>query len=307
MNGSVRLSARYSQLYLKTNNGSEASIRPEDLDIVIVDTPSCSITSAAINLLTRHDVPILFTSNDNHFPSAICLDLHAPHHMIGKGIEAQAKMRESRRIEIWKAVITAKIVNYWRLSAPGTFPYSHIRAIKKAGTFSEIVAAEGAAAKEHMRILHGNGFRRKKRFDSAPGPRNTFLNYAYAILRARTATALASVGLHPSIGIYHSNAINPLALADDLMEPFRWVADDILNENIDTVLSDTGEHEFVLTPELKRIALGILRKTVYLEGKGRAFEISEATRIAASTLREVVYGRSSVEDLLGVMKCMKAK
>ena len=45
------------------------------------------------------------------------------------------------------------------------------------------------------------------------------------MLRAATARAIVAAGLHPGIGLHHSNRGNAFALADDLMEPFRPLVD----------------------------------------------------------------------------------
>ena len=47
------------------------------------------------------------------------------------------------------------------------------------------------------------------------------LNYGYTVLRATTARAIVAAGLHPTLGVHHSNESNPMRLVDDLMEPFR--------------------------------------------------------------------------------------
>ena len=51
------------------------------------------------------------------------------------------------------------------------------------------------------------------------------MNYGYAVLRAATARAIVSSGLHPSLSVHHKSGGDPLALADDLMEPFRPTID----------------------------------------------------------------------------------
>ena len=40
-----------------------------------------------------------------------------------------------------------------------------------------------------------------------------------------TARAVMAAGLHPSLGLMHSNRGNALVLVDDLMEPFRPIVD----------------------------------------------------------------------------------
>ena len=54
------------------------------------------------------------------------------------------------------------------------------------------------------------------------------LNYGYAVLRALTVKALLATGLHPSFGLHHHNRQNPFCLADDVMEPFRPLIDQLV-------------------------------------------------------------------------------
>ena len=54
---------------------------------------------------------------------------------------------------------------------------------------------------------------------------NPLLNYGYTVLRAAVARSIVSAGLHPSVGIHHSNRGNAMCLVDDLMEPFRPLVD----------------------------------------------------------------------------------
>jgi CRISPR associated protein Cas1 len=52
---------------------------------------------------------------------------------------------------------------------------------------------------------------------------NAALNYGYTILRSATARLIVAMGLHPSVSLKHRR--DPMALTDDLMEPFRPVVD----------------------------------------------------------------------------------
>ncbi len=83
---------------------------------------------------------------------------------------------------------------------------------------------EGIAAQFYWKELFGKGFIRD-RFGDHP---NDFLNYGYTLLRAATARALMASGLLPSLGIFHRNYYNAFPLADDIMEPYRPFADQIV-------------------------------------------------------------------------------
>ena len=80
---------------------------------------------------------------------------------------------------------------------------------------------EAQAARYYWPLMMGSDFRRD--FDG--GNENALLNYGYTVLRAAAARAIVAAGLHPTIGLFHSNRGNAFALADDLMEPFRPLVD----------------------------------------------------------------------------------
>ncbi len=87
---------------------------------------------------------------------------------------------------------------------------------------------EAQAARRYWPLLFGTEFRR----DSDHPGTNSLLNYGYAILRGGTARAVASAGLHPTLGLKHSNRGNPMCLVDDLMEPFRPLVDILVHRMV---------------------------------------------------------------------------
>lgn len=101
---------------------------------------------------------------------------------------------------------------------------------------------EAQASRRYWPLLFGEEFRR----DRARGGANALLNYAYTILRAGTSRAIMAVGLHPSLGLAHRQRGNAFALADDLMEPFRPLADllvhDLIAEGIQAVDRNSKPH-----------------------------------------------------------------
>lgn len=100
---------------------------------------------------------------------------------------------------------------------------------------------EAQAARRYWPLLMGKAFRRDA---DAPGA-NALLNYGYAIMRATCARAAVGAGLHPTIGIQHSNRGNAFALADDLVEPFRPIVDALVRRFVECGVD-------ALTPAVKR-------------------------------------------------------
>jgi CRISPR-associated protein Cas1 len=68
--------------------------------------------------------------------------------------------------------------------------------------------------------------------------------------RSAVARAVVGAGLHPSIGIHHSNQYNDMCLIDDLLEPFRPLVDLTVAR-----LNAGGAAE--VTPEIKRQLAGL--------------------------------------------------
>jgi len=91
---------------------------------------------------------------------------------------------------------------------------------------------------------------------------NISLNYSYAIVRAVLARALAAAGLCLNFGVGHYRKDNPFNLAEDFIEPFRFIAD----RNVLQVLRAGDYQTFGI--KLKRELLdGMLSSTVKIQNK----------------------------------------
>ena len=93
-------------------------------------------------------------------------------------------------------------------------------------------------------------------------PPNNLLNYGYAILRATEARSRVGSGLLPTLGIFHRNQYNAYCLADDVMEPFRPYADQLV---VQMVMGDAPYEE--LTTELKKKMLALPAMDVTVQGE----------------------------------------
>jgi len=82
---------------------------------------------------------------------------------------------------------------------------------------------EAQAARHYWKHLLSPSWKRVKH--GATDPLNARLNYGYAVLRALVARELAAAGLQPGLGLGHCNLENPFNLADDFMEPYRYLVE----------------------------------------------------------------------------------
>ena len=130
---------------------------------------------------------------------------------------------------------------------------------------------EAQAARRYWPLLFGKEFRRDPRAEGING----LLNYAYAILRSLAARAVMAAGLHPALGVHHHNRSNPMCLVDDVMEPFRPLADWL-------VFGLVGEGVVVVNNKAKTrlAALGMLD----MQGEKGISPLSSCLRRLASSL-----------------------
>lgn len=112
---------------------------------------------------------------------------------------------------------------------------------------------------------------------------NNFLNYGYAVLRAAVARALSGSGLLNTLGIHHRNKYNAFALADDIMEPYRPLVDEIVLE----LMQQSNAQE--LTTDSKAQLLSVLTRTVYR--KGEQSPLMVALQKTSSALQQCFAGQ----------------
>lgn len=145
----------------------------------------------------------------------------AGHHAQTGRIRAQIEAPLPLTRRLWQGLVQAKVRNQGAALAYLGVPAGAFTTLARQVRSGDPTNVEAQAARRYWPLLMGPDFRRDT---DADGP-NALLNYGYAILRSGAARAVAAAGLHPSIGIHHSNKGNPMALVDDVMEPFRPLVD----------------------------------------------------------------------------------
>jgi CRISPR-associated protein Cas1 len=133
--------------------------------------------------------------------------------------------------------VEQKISNQKQVLQSFELPIDYLKPIIKNIKSGDSGNAEGIAAAYYWKtispvILGGTSTTNTEFFkrDSEGLAPNNYLNYAYAILRATMARSIVGAGLLPTLGIFHKNRYNAYCLADDLMEPYRPFADQVVIE-----------------------------------------------------------------------------
>ena len=144
------------------------------------------------------------------------------------------------------------------------------------------VNVEARAARRYWPLLMGKDFRRDPSADGA----NALLNYGYTVLRAIVSRAVVASGLHPTIGMFHQNRQNSLALSDDLMEPFRPLVDQTVKRLIDAGCND-------VTPEAKNALTRITAFDLSMDDQMSPLSVA-ANRLAHSVATSFETGKAKL-------------
>ncbi len=184
----------------------------------MLDTPQATVTSAALAACFARGVA-LTVSDARHMPAGIALPFHQHHLQAGLARE-QAKAGGPLKKRLWTRIVKTKILNQAAALESAGQEGRALRAMAARVRSGDPDNVEARAAREYWKLF----FEDFRRGDGGDG-RNGFLNYGYAILRSVIARALTAHGMVPALGLHHDGAANPFNLADDLIEPFRPLAD----------------------------------------------------------------------------------
>lgn len=207
--------------FLKVSqDGVEIGRTPLDQVIgVIVHAHGTTWSTSLLTELADRGAPVVLCAS-NHAPKSVLLPIEG-HHAQGARMRAQWQAKAPLIKQAWKQVVTAKVqMQAAALAAISENPTPLHMMVRKI-TSGDTGNIEAQAARYYWPRMMGPDFRRHADIDGE----NALLNYGYTVLRAATARAVVSAGLHPTIGLFHSNRRNAFALADDLMEPFRPLVD----------------------------------------------------------------------------------
>lgn len=191
----------------------------DDIAAVIANAYGLSYTNNLLVALAEQGAPFVLCAA-NHNAVGMLLPIDGNHHQ-AKRIEAQIEAKQPTHKRLWACIVRNKLEQQAAaLQAVGR-PHAPLSSLANKVKSGDPENLEAQGARRYWSSLFGDHFRRDQQAEGI----NSLLNYGYTVLRAATARAVVAAGLHPSIGLHHSNDSNPMRLVDDLMEPFRPVID----------------------------------------------------------------------------------
>ena len=214
----------------------------DDILALIITGYGCSHSSNVFVALADRGIPVSICGS-NFMPKAVLWPLVGNSRQQMR-MQAQAVAGKPLKKKIWKQIVQLKLRNQAYVLKENNLAYEALLCMSNLVKSGDPDNLEAQGARRYWTALFSNNFKR----DKNEGGLNAMLNYAYAIIRSCVARGVIASGLHPSLGIHHKNLYNPMCLVDDLMEPFRPLADYVVkqlfeegftevNKEVKTVLS----------------------------------------------------------------------
>lgn len=216
----------------------------DDIAAVIATAHGITYSNNLLVALAERCAPLVVCSS-NHRPAAFLWTTDGHHEQAGRMADQAAASKPLKK-RLWAQIVSAKIESQGATLAAVGVPHEGFRLLARKVRSGDPDNVEAQAARRYWPILFGEEFRRER----SAGGTNSMLNYVYTVLRAGTARAIMSAGLHPSLGLAHRQRGNAFALADDLMEPFRPLADLLVHDLVAEKITDVNRES---KPRLARI------------------------------------------------------
>lgn len=238
--------SRYRGFMTVSGDGvDDARVPLDDIGVLLCNAHGLTYSNSLLTELARRGVAVVLCG-DNYLPTAWLWPLDG-HHVQALRMRCQLEASKPLRKRLWQAIVRAKIEQQANVLDLLELPTDGFPEMARRVRSGDPQNVEAQAARRYWPRLFGPDFRRA-RFGGMPNP---FLNYGYTVLRAAVARAVVAAGLHPSLGIHHSNRANVMCLVDDLMEPFRPLVDHAV-----VGLVHAGHDE--MTSETKRALVEVL-------------------------------------------------
>lgn len=252
----------------------------EDIGIVVLDNYQITITQGLLAALSENNA-VIINCDFKHLPFSITLPM-AAHNSYTEKLRFQIEASVPLKKNLWQQTIVAKINNQAALLEKIGIDAARMHYLAGIVKSGDIENCEGRAAAYYWKVIFegdsekdnatqcrgdlesyrqlnkGDSFKRHRYGE----PPNNLLNYGYAILRGVVARSLVASGLLTALGIHHRNKYNAYCLADDIMEPYRPLVDELVLQ----IASEEDDLE-KLTPAIKRKLLQIPAIDIFIDGQ----------------------------------------
>jgi len=272
------LSVDLGRLRIRRDGFDDAFVLPRDIAVLCLHHHTIQISVQTLRVLAQEGVSVMVT-DEIHHPCAWMLP------QVGNG-DLVRRLRQQMVLdssllkgELWQALVQVRLntqaVNLRALNRKGAL---RLERLANEVQHADKTKCEGQGAKHYWAYLFEDRFKREKQ--GAEDSINARLNFGYAVLRSMVARSLVMAGLNPALGLGHCNMENPFNLADDFIEPYRFVVERHV------ALGDSSQFDGVARKKI----LGFVEHEIKLNGVG--YRLPAAINESVASFVRVLDGRA---------------
>jgi CRISPR-associated protein Cas1 len=217
------LSIDLGRLRIRRNGFDDTFVSPSDIAVACLHHYAIKLSNHVLQALSVAGAVVIIT-DEYHHPSAMLLPIAGTQEITRRLRQQIALDATLKKSTVWQHLVQAKLrtqsANLRDLGCKGALRLDRLVNQVKPGDVSK---CEGQGAKHYWANIFPKGFKRGKQ--GAEDALNVRLNFGYAVLRAMVARGLVMAGLNPALGVGHINMENPFNLADDFIEPYRFLVE----------------------------------------------------------------------------------
>ncbi|MGQ0443220.1 MAG: type II CRISPR-associated endonuclease Cas1, partial [Methylophilaceae bacterium] len=216
------LSVDLGRIKIKREGFANAFVLPRDIAVLCLHHHTIQVSVQALRALAEAGASVMVT-DEIHHPCAWLLPQVGNGDLVRRLRQQMALDVTSQKDILWQQLVQARLntqaVNLRGLNRKGALRLERL-AIEVQ--LADRTKCEGQGAKHYWTYLFDDFSRQKQGAEDAINAR---LNFGYAVLRSQIARSLVLAGLNPALGLGHHSMENPFNLADDFIEPYRFVVE----------------------------------------------------------------------------------
>ena len=235
----TELSIQNSRLRLRREGVDDSFVLPDDIAVLVLHHHTIRLSVHVLRALSQAGSMILVT-DERHCPAGVLWPWNGGSVLVRRLRQQITLDGTEKQAALWSQLVQSRIatqaMNLRYLGRKGALRLERLCRKVVPGDKGNI---EAQASRHYWQYLLPSGVRREKHGSNEP--LNIRLNFGFAVLRSLVAREIAAVGLNPALGLGHHSSENPLNLADDLMEPYRFIVErQVMNENVNLPFDGTA-------------------------------------------------------------------
>lgn len=272
------LSVDLGRLCIRREGYSDSFVLPRDIAVLCLHHHTIQVSVHALRVLAEAGAGVVVTDAAHH-PCAWLLPSVGNGDLVRRLRQQIVLDTHSSKGALWQAIVQARLrtqaANLRTLGSKGVL---RLERLAKEVLPGDSGKCEGQGARHYWAYLFEHDFKREKQ--GAEDTVNARLNFGYAVLRSMVARSLVMAGLNPALGLGHCSMENPFNLADDFIEPYRFVVERHVASG------SFGEFDGAARKQL----LGFVEQEIKLNGAG--YRLPAAINETITSFVRVLDGRS---------------